>query len=74
MSEQDQAAETLLGYAGRRASRELLAAVIVAPYIMRFNDSNKSSAEKEASILACIKGALMHADSIMRISAENPPR
>lgn len=69
----DQAAETLLGYAGRRASRELLAATIVAPFIFSVMQKDLTQARKEKSIVDQLEAALGYADKLMRLSAANPP-
>lgn len=73
MSEQDQAMETLLGYAGRRASRELLAAVLVAPYIFEMTKSTHHM-HLTKEIRGHMAMALELSDRLMKLSAELPPK
>jgi hypothetical protein len=66
-SEQDQAAETLLGYAGRRASRELVAAVLFAPFL-----HSGSLTKSPQELCQELRAALDWADVLIELSAENP--
>lgn len=73
MNPEDQAAETLLGYAGRRASRELLAAIIMAPHIFQCTQTTHWM-HLAKDFDGYMTMALHIADTLMKKSAENPPK
>jgi hypothetical protein len=70
MNEQDEAMETVVGWAGRRPQRELMVAVLMGARMPKDDKRNTSDKPGWKSSLKCY---VEWADAIIKYCKENPP-